>query len=291
MNTKGLKDKLLIGISIISCGIVSSLGISYARVIPGVDRPFDPGSYYDPYRISYADSPSVFTYRDMAGSGGDVWDVQKELKNILVKANQAAEELSQAEKVKNIIKNSTSLGSEFLGDRNEFAKSALETIKNKAVDPNYNREDFMQPEDFDVDAFPRSFNTEVQHKWELDTIYNVLKNTKDIEELRHEILDDAHKNVNVTASDDEVGIQKLLESNNAVLMDKILMERTVGNSLDNLSTLISVNERRLAEEKNRIRAGKMHMSAIDPSNREYYEAIKEMYGWERGKVEAFPDFK
>ena len=74
-------------------------------------------------------------------------------------------------------------------------------------------------------------------------------------------------------------------------MDKILMERTVGNSLDNLSTLISVNERRLAEEKNRIRAGKMHMSAIDPSNREYYEAIKEMYGWERGKVEAFPDFK
>ena len=65
----------------------------------------------------------------------------------------------------------------------------------------------------------------------------------------------------------------------------------VGNSLDNLSTLISVNERRLAEEKNRIRAGKMHMSAIDPSNTEYYEAIKEMYGWERGKVEAFPDFK
>lgn len=50
-------------------------GLSYARIIPGVDEPFDPGNYYSLVSISWPDSaPSTFTLRDIAGSGGKVYD-------------------------------------------------------------------------------------------------------------------------------------------------------------------------------------------------------------------------
>ncbi len=50
-------------------------GLSYARIIPGVDEPFDPGNYWSLVSISWPDSaPSTYTLRDISRNGGKVYD-------------------------------------------------------------------------------------------------------------------------------------------------------------------------------------------------------------------------
>ncbi len=51
-----------------------SLGVVYARVIPGIDEPYNPPAYYSPTAISYEDSPSPFALFDLARQGGEVYD-------------------------------------------------------------------------------------------------------------------------------------------------------------------------------------------------------------------------
>lgn len=59
-----------------------------ARIIPGVDRPFDPPNYYSLTSISYPDSaPSPFTLRDMAAQGGNVYDYTRDIKSVLFGGN------------------------------------------------------------------------------------------------------------------------------------------------------------------------------------------------------------
>ena len=54
----------------------------YAKIIPGVDVPYDPGAYYSATAISYADSaPSVFALREL--SKGTVYDKTRHEKSIL----------------------------------------------------------------------------------------------------------------------------------------------------------------------------------------------------------------
>lgn len=43
----------------------------FAKLIPGVDIPYDPASYYSPTAISYPDSkPSVFALKELTGGAG-----------------------------------------------------------------------------------------------------------------------------------------------------------------------------------------------------------------------------
>lgn len=62
---------------------------AYAKIIPGIDEPFDPPNYYSETSISYADTanPSFF-YRDLAHQGMQVRDVTRIAKNILSAANE-----------------------------------------------------------------------------------------------------------------------------------------------------------------------------------------------------------
>lgn len=57
--------------------------LAYAFAIPGVDRPFDPPDYYSETSVSYADSPSPFFYKDLAGGGGTVLDPLRKIKSAL----------------------------------------------------------------------------------------------------------------------------------------------------------------------------------------------------------------
>lgn len=63
--------------------ISTGLCVAFAYAIPGIDKPFNPGAYYDPYAIDYEDSPSVFTLKDLAGSGYQVKDVPRKEKSVL----------------------------------------------------------------------------------------------------------------------------------------------------------------------------------------------------------------
>lgn len=77
--------KFWIGASVCG-GLLVGAGLAYARAIPGVDRPFNPSAYYSSTAVSYADSPSTFFYRDLAGGGYIVHDPTRKSKNVLSEA-------------------------------------------------------------------------------------------------------------------------------------------------------------------------------------------------------------
>lgn len=52
--------------------------VAMARIIPGVDEPFNPGAYYSPTTPDPADSPSTYFYRDLGWNGGQVYDPTRE---------------------------------------------------------------------------------------------------------------------------------------------------------------------------------------------------------------------
>ncbi len=74
--------KLWVG-SVVLGGLVAGVSLTYAKIIPGVDVPYDPGAYYSSTAISYADSPSTFFYRDLSSGGNIVYDPERHQKNIL----------------------------------------------------------------------------------------------------------------------------------------------------------------------------------------------------------------
>lgn len=74
--------KIWVG-TVVFGGLLAGIGLTYAKVIPGVDEPFNPSAYYSSTEISYADSPSTFFYRDLAAGGNIVYDPERHKKSIL----------------------------------------------------------------------------------------------------------------------------------------------------------------------------------------------------------------
>ena len=74
--------KLWVG-SVVFGGLLAGIGLAYARIVPGVDEPFDPSAYYSSTAVSYADSPSTFFYRDLASGGNLVYDPERHRNSIV----------------------------------------------------------------------------------------------------------------------------------------------------------------------------------------------------------------
>ncbi len=74
--------KLWIG-TVVCGGLIAGISLAYAKIIPGVDEPFNPSAYYSSTEISYADSPSTFFYRDLSRGGNIVYDPERHKKSIL----------------------------------------------------------------------------------------------------------------------------------------------------------------------------------------------------------------
>lgn len=86
--------RVLVVLMVIVIGFASgsSLTLLYARhhhhKIAGVDYPYDASAYYDPVRVSQADSaPSSYALKDLAANGGSVFDLTRYVKSQVEYAN------------------------------------------------------------------------------------------------------------------------------------------------------------------------------------------------------------
>lgn len=77
-----IKKILLLSSACLGIGFSIGYGLVYAKIIPGVDRPYNPGAYYSQTEVSYADSPSTFALRDLAKQGGSVYDYKRHQESI-----------------------------------------------------------------------------------------------------------------------------------------------------------------------------------------------------------------
>lgn len=63
-------------------GFCIGYGVVFAHIVPGWDRPYDPPNYYDPDRISWADTSNpTFFFRDLGWQGGRVYDHSRDVES------------------------------------------------------------------------------------------------------------------------------------------------------------------------------------------------------------------
>lgn len=104
-----LKKLLVLSPVLIGVGFSIGFGLAYARIIPGVDRPYDPSAYYSQTEVSYADSPSTFALRDLAGQGGSVYDPKRHEKSLIFKDDFISTLQSYVDKTLYMLRNTTPL--------------------------------------------------------------------------------------------------------------------------------------------------------------------------------------
>lgn len=76
------KKKFAKILSIVGLGFVGGYSlVAYAHVVPGWDEPFNPELYYSLTEISWEDSPSPFALKDLARSGGNIYDYTRHIKS------------------------------------------------------------------------------------------------------------------------------------------------------------------------------------------------------------------
>lgn len=67
--------------AVVLSGFIAGTTSVLAWSVPGVDEPYNPPAYYDPFQPDPEDSPSPFMYKDMKSQGYQVHDATREAKN------------------------------------------------------------------------------------------------------------------------------------------------------------------------------------------------------------------
>ena len=117
--------------------------IAHARIVSGVDNPFDPTAYYSLTEISYADNaPSVFALREL--ERGDVFDYTRYIKPQLFKEKfegilgkiegMAGIQEKETKALPKMTVEETNRLIEQIGAKKETNKTAPDTIKDSLHD-------------------------------------------------------------------------------------------------------------------------------------------------------------
>lgn len=162
-----MKAKNIISGFLVGVGVFTIFGYAYAHIIPGVDEPFDPGAYYSETAISYADSPSTFTMRDLAGNGWQVKDVTRGIKNALSEVQTYTQAVSEAQRLQNKILDMTGLSAEtssrIRGQIQQFFTTTETINQSGGIDNTYDQSLFRTTET--VGDPTKKFNIKNQQLW------------------------------------------------------------------------------------------------------------------------------
>ncbi|MBR3624305.1 MAG: hypothetical protein IKN43_13265, partial [Selenomonadaceae bacterium] len=181
-------------------GFTIGLGIVYADVIPGVTEPFNPSAYYSATAISYEDSPSTFTLRDMARQGGEVYDPTRHAKNIEYVA-KLAEWYNNVVTLLNLQTiNSTPMSKDLATTTKQgvdkISQSAKNAWKIDEIDAFMNSEHFREFDKYDNDGTAN---------------YDPIEQTKEIEKV-YKVFAEALEELRKTEEEENILVMRILEA-------------------------------------------------------------------------------
>lgn len=160
-------------------GVFTMVGYAYAHIVPGVDEPFDPAAYYSETEISYADSPSTFTMRDLAGSGWQVKDVTRGIKNALSQSQTYSQTVLDAQHLQNKILDMTGLSANTSNRISGEVNQSLETTQTINQNANIDTSDQARFRTTETVGDPtKIFSAKAQRLWLNDFYKNSLTAAK-----------------------------------------------------------------------------------------------------------------
>ena len=276
-------------------GILSGYGlIAYAHTIPGWDEPFNPALYYNLMEISWEDSPSPFALRDLARSGGMVYDYTRHIKSMIFgdKFEKTAE--VDESKTKNDEINSKPFSEEIFSETAEALNViglGTEKVAKIAVIDNTNPY-LRQENDDDWESYNQNaYNREGKYKWLDDTYKNFTEGARtELDEMSN-VITSAEKILNHTNI--AQGELQLYQAQNEL---KILLayELARQNALEaNLSQMQAVYQ--AAEYDENVESAYIDsitkFDVVDPYDEVNYKMLEEEYSYKKPKVTGMPDFK
>lgn len=282
-------------LSILGVGFCGGYGlIAYAHTIPGWDEPFNPELYYSLKEISYEDSPSPFALRELARSGGTVYDYTRHIKSIIFgdKFEQTAE--TDKSKSKNDEINTTPFSEEVFLETEEALKlveqGTEKVAKTAAIDET--NPYLRQENDDDWESYDHNkYNAQDKYKWLDSTYRNFAEGSRsELDEINN-VVSAAEKIINHT--NEAQGELQLYQAQNE-LKTLLAYELARQNALDaNMAQLQAVYQVNKYDEnvESAYIDSITKMDVTDPYDEVNYKMLKEEYGYEKPKAVGMPDFK
>lgn len=284
-----IRTKKLIALWTIGTVMLCGVQIGMAKVIPGVDEPFDPGNYYSPFSISWADSaPSVYALHDLADNGGHVIDHKRLEKSKEYNAN-FEEILKNAKEMLNL---------------NLLRMLGLDDLLKTNLDSTLKRK-FKETNKIATDGIVDDTKLRVGDSWgkaadtEISDQQRYLSNKYlEITKVSEDALESSSKGSKDVAKvleemNNAEGTMQFLQAQARL---KALKQDAMNNEMAMRAALLNLRAVHDAAEVNRLNKdaeamSKSMISFPDPYNTKYIEKMRELYGQEKPVHSVFPDFK
>ena len=273
---------------------LGGFGMVSARVIPGVDEPYNPAAYYSLTAISWEDSPSPFALRDVAENGGNVFDYTRHIKSILFGDNFKDILAVATSMTQNEVMNTTPFATDIYTET-ESALSLLrqgtETI-GKQVDISEGNPYLRQGDNDEWEAYNEHAYDRRQKQIWLDQSYRQM-----VEGSRQEL--DGMENALTAAnsvlahSNQAKGELQLLQAQNelkALLVYEFARQNALDANIAQLNAVRQANEYDETAESAFLDAI-TRMDVADPYDSKEYALVKESDGYEKPEAPGMPDFE
>ena len=274
--------------------VLGGFGMVSARVIPGIDEPYNPAAYYSLTAISWEDSPSPFALRDLAESGGNVYDYTRHIKSILFGDNFKDILAVATSMTQNEVINTTPFTSDIYTETDSalsLLRQGTETI-GKQVDISEGNPYLRQGDSDEWEAYNENAYDQRQKQIWLDQSYRQMVEGSQQELAGMENALTAASTV-LAHSNQAQGELQLLQAQNE-LKALLVYEFARQNALD--ANIAQINATRQANEYDETAESAFleaitRMDVADPYDSKEYALVKESDGYEKPEAPGMPDFQ
>ena len=274
--------------------VLGGFGMVSARVIPGIDEPYNPAAYYSLTAISWEDSPSPFALRDLAESGGNVYDYTRHIKSILFGDNFKDILAVATSMTQNEVINTTPFTSDIYTETDSalsLLRQGTETI-GKQVDISEGNPYLRQGDSDEWEAYNENAYDQRQKQIWLDQSYRQMVEGSQQELAGMENALTAASAV-LAHSNQAQGELQLLQAQNE-LKALLVYEFARQNALD--ANIAQINATRQANEYDETAESAFleaitRMDVVDPYDSKEYALVKESDGYEKPEAPGMPDFQ
>jgi len=267
--------------------------VAYAETIPGWDEPFNIELYYSPTEISWEDSPSAFTIRDLAAKGGNVIDYTRLIKSVLFADNFNQQLANTTNKSQIAEMNSTPFDSEVFAETAEALKTVSDSRKNttKNLDIQQVEQVLRQGDDGEFENFNPDLNNAEKFLL-LDSSYkNYVEGASVAAQDTEKIMEAADKVLNHTnIAQGDLQVQQARNELLALLANELARKNALEANMAQMQALYQA-----AEYDDKVRSAYFDsitkFDVADPYDSGNYELLESESGYKKPQPVGMPDFK
>lgn len=280
-----------VAIYTMTLAIILGGGITYAKQIPGVDKPYNEGAYYDPTVVDEADSPSVFALRDIAANGGTVYDYTREVKSIIF-GNYFKDLVNiTGIKLDNSLINATKLSADSLENMQNRLDTMNNTTANIINNVNLDNQHFRQINTDEFEAYAGKIYDYKEQSLFLSEHYKAMAE-KAGENLDSQMEDMDAIATAINLSNNAIGEMQAGQSRNNLEAINAAVYNRRNVLMANMANIMAL--RQLQELDEKYREGEIsdqtRMGVVNPYNENVYTSAIKNNNYERPKPTGMPNF-